>query len=336
MRFQITLLLLFCMILGPGLLHFSRINAQTFDLNPPDYYSFEPVFTRAYIVKNKIRTVKAAISYKRDNEPILDKGICKCWEYDENGLLKRYYVTSVRGFISHEVEHPAVYHKGRRIKPSWVSEEPTYLYDTIATTYLYNSNKQISLKRTRDGDYYNAIYYEYDPEGRIKKQSVFRETNASENRNIFRLGVQNMLSSEEFRYEKTSAFQVKRKHLNDEGKTYKESIMNYDSIGRLTEENTSYTVSWMRASTKLKYDKSGRLIQKSTSSNENGEENNHQEFKYVPDTQLLDVEQRYEGDVFVHELNYIYDRQTKMLTSHFTREEREKAIVIVRYTYEYY
>ncbi|MFI5149338.1 MAG: hypothetical protein ACHQRM_06355 [Bacteroidia bacterium] len=325
-----SLLFLFSLVLHCGLA------AQAIDLSPSDCFSFEPLYLKEYILKNKIHSIYAGISFKRDNEPIQDKGLCKNWEFDNEGLLRTYYVTRVKGFVNHDVEHPAVFRRGRRIRPAWVSQESTYQYDTTFTTYGYNALKQLILKRTRDGDYYNAVYYEYDREGRVRKQSVFRETNASENRNVFRLGVQNLLSAEEFSYEKTSASQSKRKHLNDEGKIYKQTIQNFDSLGRLKEENTSYTVSWMRATARFSYDKKGRLIQKITTSNENGDENNRFEYKYTADTPFLDVEQRYQGDVFEQELNYIYDRQSKMLNSYFIREVQQKSIVLVRLSYMYY
>jgi hypothetical protein len=309
--------------------------AQVFELNPSDYYSFEPVFTHDYVVKNKIRSVRAAIVYKRDNEPIQDKGLCKAWEFNNDGFLTRFYITSVKGFVNREVSHPAVYRRGRKIAGPSFTQEPVFSYDTIFTTYFYNQQKQIILRRTRDGDYYNAVYYEYDTNNQIAKQRVFRETNASEDRNEFKLGVQNLLSVEEFHYEKIASRQTKRKHLNDEGKVYKETILNYDSVGHLLEENNSYTVSWMRASTKMTYDEKGRLKLKQYTSNENGDESTKNDYKYIAGD-LLDVENRYKGDIRLYEFNYLYDKKTNMLTSHFVREELNKAIVIVKYSYDYY
>jgi hypothetical protein len=316
------------------LLSFPSI-AQQFELNPADYYSFEPVFTKPYITHNRIKTIRAAIVYKRDNEAIEDKGLSKYWEYDSAGLLNRYYMTSVRGYISREVQHPAVFRKGKRIFPPSVSYEPVYAYDTTFTTYYYNRQKQIIIRRSRDGDYYNTVYYEYDGDGNVEKQSTFRETNASENKNLFRLGVQNLLSKEEFRYERISSTQMRRQHMNDEGKEYKQTLFHYDNQGRMTEENNSFTVSWMRASLKLDYDNNGRIHEKLFTSNENGDETAKSEYKYTADN-LVDVEKRYKGDQLFYEYNYIYDRQSRMLTSHFVREDLNKAIVIVRYTYEYY
>ncbi len=313
----------------------SNLSAQVFELNPSDYFSFEPVFRHDYIVKNKIRSVRAAIVYKRDNEPIEDKGLTKSWEYDEDGFLTRYYYTSIHGFVNKVVAHPAVMRRGRKISGAYTTEEPVYSYDTVSTAYFYNPKKQIILRRTRDGDYYSSIYYEYDAQGNIRKQQVFRETNASENKNTFKLGVQNLLSTEEFTYEKRSPRQTKRKHLNDEGKVYKETILNYDSVGHLLDENSSYTVSWMRSSTKMTYDSKGKMILKSYTSNENGDELTKSEYKYTA-SNMVDIENRFKGDIRYYEFNYLYDKQTNMLTSHFVREELNKAIVIVKYSYLYY
>jgi hypothetical protein len=312
-----------------------QAEAQVFDLNPPSCYTFEPVFKGGYVAKNRIRSIHASIVYKRDNEAIQDKGLSKTWEYDSRGLLTRYYFTTIKGFVNNEISHPAVYRRGRRISAAYITEEPTYSYDTTFTDYLYNPQKQLILRRTRDGDYYNAVYYEYDTQGDLRKESVYRETNASENRNVFKLGVQNQLSQEEFRYEKPSTRQRKCKHLNDEGKVFKETIFQYDSIGHLLEENNSYTVSWMRSSTHMTYDKSGRMIMKLAVSNENGEESAKSIYKYTGDNKV-DVEERFKGDEKYYELNYLYDKQTDLLTSHFIREELNKAIVIVKYSYEFY
>jgi hypothetical protein len=309
--------------------------SQEFELTPSDYYSFEPVFTKGYISQNRIKTIHASLVYKHDNQPIEDKGLSKCWEYDSDGLLRRYYATSVKGFTSREIPHSAVYRRGRRISTAYTTLQQVYVYDTTFTNYYYNADKRIMIRRTRDGDYFTAVYYEYDESGNIRKQTVFRETNASENKNEFRLGVQNLLSSEEFRYEKNSPRQGRRRHFNDEGKEYKQTIYNYDMLGRLTEENNSFTVSWMRASLKLEYDKAGRLSKKIYTSNENGDETSRSEYTYNADN-LPEVEKRFKDDQLYFEFNYIYDRKNKMLLSHFVREDLNKAFVIVKYTYDTY
>jgi hypothetical protein len=310
-------------------------HAQIMETVPLDYYNFEPIFKQDYIIKNKIKTITSAIVFKRDNHEIEDKGLRKCWEYDSTGLLKRYYVTSIRGFVNKEVQHPGIYRRGRRISPPYVTEEPVYNYDTTFIQFVYDKKKNPIIRRTQDGDYYNTFYYEYDSIGNLRKQSHFKETNASESKYEFRLGVQNLVSVEEFTTQKLSPTQFKRKHLNDEGKVYKETILNYDSLGRLKEENNSFTVSWMRASTKLRYDSVGLVAQRIYTSNENGDELSKSEFKYTPD-RLLDIEKRYKGDILYYELNFIYDRQTKQLSSSFVREFLTKSFVISRYAYQYY
>jgi len=326
---DLWLLVSFFLILFPDL------NAQVIDQNPPDYFVFEPVFKKEYILHNRVKSIHAALVYKRDNQEIEDKGLSKCWEYDSIGQLKRYYATSVHGFVNKEIEHPARFKKGRKISGPYTTLEPVYTFDTLFTNYFYNKNHQIIIRRNRDGDYYTSVYYEYDAAGYLVKQSVFKETNASDNRNQFKLGVQNLLSAESFRYEKLSPRQTKRKHFNDEGKVYKETILNYDSLGRLKEENSSFTVSWMRSSLKLKYNYAGQLVQKINTSNENGDETSKNEYTYV-EGNLPDVEHRYTGDVLMNDLTYIYDRKTKQLNSYFIREFQNKAIVIGRYSYEYY
>ena len=310
-------------------------HAQVIEQNPSDCFSFEPVFKNEYIIHYRIKSIRSALVYKRDNQEIEDKGLSKCWEYDSIGQLKRYYATSVHGFVNKEVEHPAKFRKGRKVSGPYTTLEPVFTFDTTFTNYYYNRSRQIIIRRNRDGDYYNTVYYEYDSLGNIKKQSVFKETNASDNRNIFKLGVQNLVSTESFKYVRLSPTQLKRKHLNDEGKVYKETILNYDSIGRLREENSSFTVSWMRSSLKLQYNKTGQLMEKVNTSNENGDELSKSKYTYV-EGNLLDVEHRYTGDILMNDFTYIYDRKTKQLSSHFIREFQDKAIVIARYSYEYY
>lgn len=308
--------------------------AQHFEQNPADYYSFEPVFKQSYIVSHHIKAIKASLVYKRDNQQIEDKGLSKSWEYDSTGLLRRYYATSVRGFTTREIIHPSQ-RRGRRISPAYTSQEQIFNYDTSFVYFHYNSQKQIIIRRARDGDYYNSVYYEYDAAGNIKRQSVFRETNANGNSSVFRLGVQTLLSAEEFRYEKNNPHQLRRRHFNDEGKEYRQTVYNFDTQGRLQEESSSFTVSWMRASLKLVYDINGRLTKKVYTSNENGEETSSSDYTYTAGN-LVDVERRYKGEVLNFELNYIYDRQNSMLLSHFVREHLNKAILIARYEYDYF
>lgn len=158
-------------------------------------------FSPSFIKQNKIKGITIVMVDKPDGEVIVDKGATHGYEFDSLGRVSRYYYTVLNNVTREEVDVPAIKRKGKIIRPATTKTVLNYVNDTIFTDLFYDSQGRVIGKRSRTGDYYDAWYYEYNDQGKLSKQLHCRETNASENRALFKLGVQTVLSSESFNYE---------------------------------------------------------------------------------------------------------------------------------------
>ena len=195
--------------------------AQLIDNNPTEIGIGPVAFNLKIIKKNKIKKIDVVIVDKPDGEIIIDKGASQGYEFDSLGRITRYYYTILNFVQNEEVEIPEVRRKGKIIQPATTRTVTKFYNDTIFADIYYDQHSRIITKRVKMGAYYNSYYYEYNDKGQIIKEMHFRETNVSENKNEFKMGVQNILSSETFEYIQMTPTQVKKRCLNDEGREYK-------------------------------------------------------------------------------------------------------------------
>ena len=260
-----------CHSVFAGLLLLSPVAfSQAINTSPSDVALPEPVFYKAYIKQNKIKIVRAGIVDKPDGEIIRDKGLAENFLFDEEGNLVRHYYNEITSLEKTEIEIPAVYSKkGRVIKKSSTKINYEYRYDTLGTEYVYTSNGYLRMKRVCIGDFFQTTYYEYFGEGLVSRQTLCKETNIAKKGEPFKLGVQTVLSDEKFEYEQLTSTQVKKKFLNDEGKPYKQGIINFSSQKPI-DESYEFIVGFIRSGITYKYDSNGRLADKITSDNSSG------------------------------------------------------------------
>jgi hypothetical protein len=329
-RIATAYFLLVLLMLCPFVLH-----AQMILTKPQEIQLTDMAFDPAVIKANKIRSITVDLAMKPDNKVIDDKGLVQHHEFDTLGRLTKYYYTIVNGTATREIQVPATYRKGRVVRKAYTRTENTYRYDTITTSFYYDSKSRVNIKRTSTGDVYNAIYYTYDvADDNIIKEVRCKETNASEIAGEFRLGVQTVTSLETFQYEKPSPTQVKKKCFNDEGRIYRQVIINYDSKGNRLDEYSEYVVTWMNASSAWKHDEQGRLTEKSYSSNATGDMMMSVKYEYDVKGNLI-AEKRYKNNEQTNEISYLYDTSGK-LSSQVNRDIPNKQIGIIKYGYKFY
>ncbi len=272
---------------------------------------------------------------KPDGQVIIDKGATQGYEFDSEGKLTRYYYTILNKIDAQEVAVPAVKKHGHIIRAATTEMIAKYVNDTVFATVFYDTQNHIIAKRVRTGDYYEAFYYEYDEQGRIKKEMHCRETNVSENKNEFKLGVQNVLSSETFVYTALTATQIKKQCFNDEGREYKKAIINYDARGNKLSENYEFIVSWMRQEKTYQYDNNNCLLERTFISNESGDLKEYSVFENNPNGILLS-EKKFKNDVLLNEISYLYDETFTLVRSQVNRDHKNASIGIVKYGYTFY
>ncbi len=292
-------------------------------------------FNPDIIKKNKIRSIAITIVDKPDGTVIIDKGESKGYEFDDAGYVTRYYYTVLNKIQTEEVEVPAIKKRGKIVRPAGKRLVTKYINDTIFVNVFYDDQKRLVGKRVRAGDYYDAYYYEYNEQNQIRKELHCKETNISENKKEFKMGVQTLLSVETFEYLQLTATQIKKRCLNDEGREYKKAIINYDSKGNKLSENYEFMVSWMRQEKAWQYDDNGKLVKQSIVSNEGGDVNEYSIYEYVKNGVLL-TEHKFKNNQLTEEINYMYDEGNVLIKSEVNRDHKNASIDIVKYAYTFY
>ena len=310
-------------------------NAQLISTKPVEINVGPTNFNPTVVKQNKIKKIDVVIVDKPDGQMIIDKGASEGYQFDSLGRVTRYYYTIFHSAEREEVDVPAIKKKGRIIRQATTKTVTKYFNDTIFAYIFYDNKNRVVSKRVRTGDYYDAYYYEYNEQGQIKKEMHFKETNESENKNIFQLGVQSILSSESFEYISLTPTQIKKRCLNDEGREYKKAIINYDSYGNKLSESYEFIVSWMRQENTFQYDASGKLIEHTYISNQSGEVKEYTAYQYSKEGVLLE-EKKFKNDVLLNEISYLYDESNNLLKSKISRDHKNTSIGIIKLGYSFY
>lgn len=292
-------------------------------------------FNSELVKKNRIKKIDITIVDKPDGNIIIDKGARRGYEFNENGYVSKYYYTIFNRIQSEEVLIPAIKKNGRIIKAETIRNTIKYINDTIFINAYYDNQNRIITKRVKSGEYFDTFYYEYNGKGQMIKKLHFKETNISENKNEFILGVQNELSSEFFNYEMITLAQTKIRCINDEGREYKKVIINFDDDENVLSKTHEFIVSWMRQESTYKYDENGKLLKKTFETNESNEIKEYSLFEYDKSGALL-TEIKFKDNVLSNEINYLYDESNTFIKSEVNRDHTNASIVIVKYSYTFY
>ncbi len=304
--------------------------------NKPVEISVGPIRFNAEVIKQKkVKSIVLDIVDKPDGSIIIDKGATQGYEFDAMGKLSRYYYTILNKTQAVEIDVPALKKRGRVIRQATTRTVTKYINDTIFVNVFYDNESRIISKRVRTGDFYDAWYYEYNDLDQLKKEMHCKETNVSENKNEFKMGVQKILSTETFSYVSLTPTQVKKSCLNDEGREYKKAIINYDEKGNKLSENYEFIVSWMVHETSYTYSNANRVTGRTIRSNESGEKKLRSVFAY-DDKGVLLTEQKFNKEVLTNEISFLYEPTNTLITSHINRDHKNASIGIVKYLYTFY
>jgi hypothetical protein len=308
--------------------------AQLIDSHVREPQVSDPRFNPALIKASRIRRITLNMADKPDLQPIQDKGLVQCCEFDTNGRMSLYFYTTLKGQEKKETYIQPIYTKrGRKIRPGYTEVAWTYVYDTSFTWMQYDREDRLIMKRTNYGDFFNTYYYEYDQQGRIIKEVNCKETNKNMDLHHFELGVQTVLSTESFEYIAQSPTQVKKLCYNDAGKVYKQGIINHDS--NTVSEDFSFVVGYVRYANVYTYDNSGKLLEKTNISNSNGDMKLRTAYTYDENGNVTE-EKNWKNDTQTNLVAWLYDQNKKLVTSRLDRDFIHSSIQITRFTYEFY
>lgn len=304
-------------------------------LIPSANSAFAPIleFNTALVKSQNIKSITFDIIDKKDFQIAEDKNLMNYYEFNPEGLLSRFYYTSIIKTIEKEVHVPPTYHRKRLISKGYTYNKNEYVYDTVSTVYLYN-NKNLIMKRFNDGLYYETRYYNYDNFNRITKEKRFKETNISQTKNTFILGNQTLISQDSFQYVDITPTQYKQICLNSENRPYKEIIINKDASGQIISTNEHYTVSWIMQSAEFKYEK-GILTTAEFKGNANGDVTLKSTYE-CDSTNCIYTEKQFKNTLLLKEISYVTERNSKTLNSFIARDPINKTMRIVKLHYNYY
>ncbi|MBC7865119.1 MAG: hypothetical protein IAF38_19245, partial [Bacteroidia bacterium] len=302
-------------------------HANTFDQYPN--------FNVALVKNFKIRSLTFDILDKKDYQAGKDIGLVHHYDFDTGGRLTRFYYTALAKTIVKEIHVGAVKKRRHKAIPGYIKYANEYVFDTISTRFFYDVKGRLILKRYNEGMYYESTYFDYDEKGRVLREMRCKETNVSADKNQFTLGVQNVISEEKFEYQSTGEKQYKKKCLNDEGRIFREVIVNLDDAGNPTEFNENFTVTWISQQSKFIYDEFGRMKQRSFESNTDGTQAIRDTFEY-DNRGNITWERQYKNGVLLNERSYLFDEKNELVTSYVIRDHIQKSMRITKLIYEYY
>jgi hypothetical protein len=268
--------------------------------------SFDPFpnFNAELIKKYHIKNITFDILDKKDYQPGKDQGLVQHFDFDTAGRITRFYYTVISKMIVKET-YVAPVRRKRRTVGGYTKHEDKYIYDTVSTRFYYDTRGRMILKRYNEGTYYESTYYDYDEENRMTRELRCKETNVHPDKNLFTLGVQSVISEEKFEYVSTGQKQYKKKCLNDEGRVFREVIVNLNEGNKPAELTENFTVTWISQKSRFWYTPFGQLAQKTFETNTDGTQAIRDTFEYDNKGNIT-WEKQYKNGVLLNERSYLF------------------------------
>ena len=326
-------LILFHIVLLLSFFSAEIIRAQLILPSLTNTFDRYPNFNREWIKKNNIKGVTFDILDKKDYQPGNDEGLVEKYEFDQEGKLTRFYYTEVARQMVKETYVPGI-RKKRSRHAGYTRHDKVFEYDTISTRFFYDKEGRLILRRYNEGAYYESTYYDYDDVSRIVRELRCKETNTTQGSSIFTLGVQTIISEEKFEYQTTGTRQYKKKCLNDEGRIFREVIVNTDENNHILEMNENFTVTWIIQKTRFWYNNFGQLTQKTFETNADGVQAIRDTFEYDNKGNIV-WEKQLMNNVLLNERSYIFEENKGLVSSFVIRNHTEKSMRITKVIYEY-
>lgn len=203
-------------------------NAQIIQNEDGEAFSDDPFFNTEYIFNNGIKKIEGQLWVKAEGDKMRRRPEKVIYNFNGNG-----YLTS-----------------RLEIKSK----------DTVAIFYKYNAKGQILSKSRSNRNGFTTDYFSYDLDGKLKKQSVFREKNKNNGFDAYIPYESNQMSSYTMKYE---TIENENKTIitvyNTSNKPFKRIQKTYDELGYLLEEYVHYFIGSGYEKTNYNYTQEGLL-----------------------------------------------------------------------------
>lgn len=309
------------------------VTAQLIYIHPAesDFKMFS--FNQNFIQKKKIKIITVSYADKKDEFAIEDRGIKEEYNFDTNGLLQRHYITVLKSRDAIEKTIPAVYKKGKLIKPKETITEYIFTFDTTFTWFKYDQQNRLVMKRTAIGDYFSTVYYMYDDNGNVIKETTCKETNKNISKHYFVPGTQTVLTEELYEYVQQGSYQIKKKCLNDLGSVYKEGITNLKP-GSINIDYR-YLYGYIKFGYEFKLNEKMLVTDYLYYSNVTSDIRDKTVYEYDDKNNLL-KEKYYKSEKEIYFSNYFYEENGNLIKNRLKRIHEKKMIEIAKFSYEYF
>ena len=266
-----------------------------------------PTFRYDVIKQNKISSITIAFEYKPDGAGIINDGNVKYYRFDSLYRLAESYFTV------------------RESRDSW---------DTVRSLYYYDKQGHLIIKRTDEGNFFDTWYYRWYDDGSMKRRAHVHEVPAaSSSLTDFRIGSQTILSADSFAYTPYPK-QLQRFGYNEEHKIYERTISFFDDKHRLTSRNFHYEVGWLYTQVDIKYDDKNRITDYTNTGNLNGDVFHTISITYDANGGIAS-EKRFDRTKQTDNVEFMYDKDSGLITNELDRDFVKLTINISRFTYEY-
>lgn len=266
-----------------------------------------PTFRYDIIHAKKVASILIQTEEKPDGKVISNEGIVQYYCFDTAARLAESYYTIKAG------------------SDAW---------DTIRSRYYYDQNNRLVTKRTDENVFFDTWYYIWYPDGKVKKEAHVHETQAPAEGTSFCIGAQKVISCDSFAYN-IYPKQIQRYGYNEENTIYEKTITQYDDNKRMTGRYSHYQVGWLYSQVDLKYDSANRLSEYIYSGNVNGDVHKTIRLFYGKSGNILS-EKVFEGGKQTHEIEYLYDKNSGLISDQLDRDYVKGVIEIWRFSYTFF
>lgn len=264
-----------------------------------------PNFRYDVIRMKKVASIFIEEENKPDGKSISSEGIVQYYSFDTASRLTQSFYTIVHGYKS---------------------------WDTIRTNYCYDKGNLIT-KRTGAGSFFDSWYYVWYADGKLRNEAHVHEAQAPPQGRSFISNAQKVISCDSFAYNEYPK-QLQQYAYNEENKLYKKVITQYDDYKRMTGRYLHFEAGGIYSQVDLKYDSVGRIKEVSYSGNLSGHIGIRTELSYDKWGNIL-TEKVYEGGKQSHQIEYLYDNTTGLISYRLDREYAKENIAIWKFTYTF-
>jgi len=266
-----------------------------------------PNFRQHVIQTKKISQITIHYFSKPDGLPIEDGGIIHQYFFDTTGKITESLYTTKTG------------------RDKW---------DTIKCRYWYDNDGNLIIKRTQAGDFYDAWYYKWNKDTMLQTEYHVQETSDASPEEAFKMATQKVIAADSFAYI-IYPKQTQQYAYNEDNKIYRKTIIQYDDNRRLISRNTHYAVGWLYSQVDLTYDPLGRINGYINTGNLNGNLNRKITIQYDSLGKIA-AQGIWEGAKQTHQIEYMYDDATGLISNKLDRDLDKATIDILRFSYEIY